>query len=90
MQMYERCISLRMILIGLGIKTRNPLKRTIRRPLDSRTRTTTNTIIELKIYLCIRHPGMLRNFFSRKDSTIPFIEGGYALSRSQNDKTSNI
>ena len=47
-------------------------------------------MIELKIYLCIRHPVMLKTFFSRKDSTITFIEGGDALSRSQNDKTSNI
>ena len=50
------------------------------RPLDSRTRTTTSTIIELKIYLCIRHPGMLKNIFIRKDSNTTFIEGGDALS----------
>ena len=33
---------------------------------------------------------MLKTFYSRKDSTITFIEGGYALSQSQNDKMSNI
>ena len=29
-------------------------------------------------------------FFTRKVSTVIFSEGGYASSRSQNDKTSNI
>ena len=29
-------------------------------------------------------------FFTRKVSTVIFSEGGYTLSRSQNDKTSNI
>ena len=29
-------------------------------------------------------------FFTRKASTVTFSEGGYILSRSQNDKTSNI
>ena len=29
-------------------------------------------------------------FFTRKVSIVIFSEGGYALSRSQNDKTSNI
>ena len=29
-------------------------------------------------------------FFTRKVSTVKFSEGGYTLSRSQNDKTSNI
>ena len=29
-------------------------------------------------------------FFTRKISIVTFIEGGYVLSRSQNDKTSNI
>ena len=50
------------------------------RPLDSRTRTTTSTRINLNSFRVLsknRHPGNLHClFFIRKDSTVIYIEGG--------------
>ena len=60
------------------------------RPLDSRTR----TIFDLKwfrVFSKNRHHGILHcTFFTRKVRTVNVIEGGWALSRLQNAKTSNI
>ena len=44
-----------------------------------------------RVFLKYRLPGkLILPFFSRKVSTVTFSEGGYTLSRLQNDKISNI
>ena len=65
----------------------------ILRPLDSRTRTTTSTRFDLKFFRVFskyRLPVIDLPFFTRKVSIVIFSEGGYTLSRTQNDKTFNI
>ena len=63
-------------------------------PLDSGTRTTTSTRFDFKCFRVLskcRLPGKLHfTNFTRKVSIVIFSEGGYALSRSQNDKTFKI
>ena len=54
---------------------------------------TTSTRFDLKFFRVqnIDFPkSFILPFFTRKVSTVTFSEGGYALSPSQNDKTSNI
>ena len=50
--MYEICISLRMILIGLGIKTGNSLKRTIR-DLKIRGREQLRVLLLNERFICV-------------------------------------
>ena len=63
------------------------------RRLDSRTRTTTSTRFDLKfsrVFSNYRHPGKLHcTSFPKKISTVIFTERAQAISRPQNDKTSN-
>ena len=61
------------------------------------TRTTTKTRFDLKFFrvLDLRQnidspESFILPFFTKKFSTVTVSEGGYALSRSQNDKASNI
>ena len=51
-------------------------------PLDSRTRKTTSTRFDSR-------EKFILPFFTRKVSTVICSEGGFALTRSQNDKTDN-
>ena len=47
--------------------------------------------VDTRILKIIDSPeSFISPFFTRKVSTVTFSEGGYTLSRSQNDKTSNI
>ena len=65
-----------------------------KRPLDSRTRTSTSKRFDSEVFshlLKYRLPGEFHfTIFTRKISIVIFSERGYELSRSQNDKTSNI
>ena len=64
------------------------------RLLDSKRRTTTSTRFDLKFFRVLsknRYPGMLQcTFFTRNICTVILIGGAQNLSRSLNDKTSNI
>ena len=64
------------------------------RPLDSRTRTTTSMRFDFKFFRVFSKYRLLGKLhftiFHKKISTVIFSEGGYALSLSQNDQTSNI
>ena len=65
------------------------------RPLDLKTRTTTSTRFDFFEFFTyfqnIDSPeSFILPFFTGKVSTVIFSEDGYALSRSKNDKTSNI
>ena len=60
------------------------------RPLDSKT----STRFDLKFFAYSQNTdspeSFILPFFTRKVSTVTFSEGGCTLSRSQNDKPSNI
>ena len=63
------------------------------RPLDPRIRTTTRTIVDFQVAYSqkVDIPGsFIVLFFINKISFVIFIERVKALSRSQNDKNSNI
>ena len=66
----------------------------IKRPLDSKTTATTSTRFDLKFFRVLSKIDtpefFIVLFFTRKVSTVIVIEGGWALSRLQNAKTSNI
>ena len=57
------------------------------RPLDSNTRTTAKKRFDVKVFFVYSQKTLFYFFFNRKVNTVIFIEGGSALSRSQNDNS---
>ena len=57
------------------------------RPLDSNARTTAMTRFDVKVFFVYSQKVSFYFFFNRKVNTVIFIDGGSALSRSQNDNT---
>ena len=60
-------------------------------PVGLLARTTTTTRFDFKLFRVTidSFESFILPFFTRKVSTVTFSEGGYTLSRSPNDKTSN-